>query len=54
MPVVVTTEPAGAGGHPSVAAATIAIELAGKYCVRVGGGFDAPTLRRVLDVLEGR
>ena len=52
VPVVVTAEPDAAPTQPS--AETIAIELAGKYRVRVGGGFDAQALRRVLDVLERR
>jgi hypothetical protein len=42
--------------HPaaSVAAWTIEIELSGRRLVRVGAGFDAATLARVLAVLEGR
>jgi hypothetical protein len=39
---------------PPFEAATIEIDLAGKYRVRVGGGVDAQALRRVLDVLERR
>lgn len=50
LPVMVTPEPADI----SRAAAAIAIDLAGRYCVRVDSGFDAQALRRVLDVLEGR
>ena len=33
---------------------TIEIDVAGKYRVRVGSGFDGQALRRVLDVLERR
>jgi hypothetical protein len=32
----------------------IEINVAGKYRVRVGNGFDGQALRRVLDVLERR
>ena len=32
----------------------IMIEVGGRYCVRVGDAFDERTLRRILDVLEGR
>ena len=32
----------------------IEIDVAGKYRVRVGSGFDGQALRRVLDVLERR
>ena len=35
-------------------AENIEIDVAGKYRVRVGCGFDGPALRRVLDVLERR
>ena len=40
--------------QPSTVAATIEIDLAGKYRVRISGGIDAHALRRVLDVLERR
>jgi transposase len=51
IPVTVAPEPATADTRPSAVAETIAIDLAGKYRVCVGGGFDAQVLRRVLDVL---
>jgi hypothetical protein len=35
-------------------AATIEIDVAGKYRVRISGGVEAQALRRVLDVLERR
>jgi transposase len=54
LPVMVTAEPDAAETQPSAVAETIAIDLAGKYRVRVGGGFDAQVLGRVLDVLERR
>jgi hypothetical protein len=38
--------------HP--ASSAIEIVLAGRRVVRVGAGFDAPTLSRVLALLEGR
>jgi hypothetical protein len=54
IPVVVTAEQdAVATQRPSVAE-TIEIDVAGKYHVCVGSGFDGQTLRRVLDVLERR
>jgi transposase-like protein len=54
MPVVVTAEPDAAATQPTTAAATIEIDLAGKYRVLVSSGVDAQALRRVLDVLELR
>jgi transposase-like protein len=54
IPVVVTAEPDAAATQPATGAATIEIDLAGKYRVRVVGGVDAQALRRVLDVLERR
>ncbi len=54
IPVMVTAEPDATAAQASTVAETIAIELAGRYRVRVGGGFDAQVLRRVLDVLERR
>ena len=53
IPVMVTSDQAGAR-LPSSVAEKIEIEVAGKYHVRVGMGFDGQVLRRVLDVLEGR
>lgn len=54
VPVTITPEPAGDGGAPPVPAPSpaIEIEVCGLYRVRVGSGFDARTLRRVLDVLR--
>ena len=58
VPVTVLPEPAGArtahGGSPPLPAPSPAIEIEvnGLYRVRVGSGFDARTLRRVLDVLR--
>jgi transposase len=54
IPVMVTAEPDAVAAPPSTVAATIEIDLAGKYCVRISGGIDAHALRRVLDVLERR
>jgi transposase len=54
IPVVVAAEPDAAAMHPATGAATIEIDVAGKYRVRVGGGVDAHALRRVFDVLERR
>jgi transposase len=51
IPVMVTD---AVDAPPSTVAATIEIDLAGKYRVRISGGFDAHALRRVLDVLERR
>ncbi len=54
VPVTVLPELAGDGGAPPVPAPSPAIEIdvGGLYRVRVGSGFDARTLRRVLDVLR--
>lgn len=54
IPVMVTAEPDAVAAQPSTVAATIEIDLAGKYRVRISGGIDAQALRRVLDVLERR
>ncbi len=54
IPVMVTAEPDAVATQPSTAAATIEIDLAGKYRVRVSSGVDARALRRVLDALERR
>lgn len=54
MPVVITAEPESVAAPPSTVAETIEIDVAGKYRVCVGGGFDRQALRRVLDVLERR
>jgi hypothetical protein len=44
----------GPGGKEVRTNHQIEIDVAGKYRVRVGCGFDGPALRRVLDVLERR
>ena len=54
IPVMVTAGQDAVATQPSTVAATIEIDLAGKYRVRVGSGVDAQALRRVLDVLERR
>ena len=54
MPVVITAERDGVAAPPSTAVEKIEINVAGKYRVRVGNGFDGQALRRVLDVLERR
>lgn len=55
MPVTITAEAEVTGimPHPpaSPVAETIEIEVAGTYRVRVGSGFDARVLGRILDVL---
>ena len=54
IPVVITAEQDGVAAQPSSVAEKIEIDVAGKYRVCVGTGFDRQTLRRVLDVLERR
>jgi transposase len=54
VPVMITAEQAAVATQPPTIAATIEIDLAGKYRVRVNSGVDAQALRRVLDVLERR
>ena len=54
IPVVVTADRDCVAERPSATPENIEIDVAGKYCVRVGCGFDGPALRRVLDVLERR
>jgi transposase len=54
IPVMVTPEQAAVSTQASTVTATIEIDLADKYRVRVSSGVDAETLRRVLDVLEQR
>jgi transposase-like protein len=54
IPVMVTAEPDAVAAQPSTVAATIEIDLADQYRVRISGGIDAHALRRVLDVLERR
>ena len=54
IPVMVTAEQDAVTTQASTVAATIEIDLAGKYRVRVSRGVDAEALRRVLDVLEQR
>jgi transposase len=54
IPVIITAEQDGVTAQPSTAVEKIEINVAGKYRVRVGNGFDGQALRRVLDVLERR
>jgi len=54
MPVVITAGQDDVAAQPSTVAEKIEIDVAGKYRVCVGAGFDRQTLRRVLDVLERR
>ena len=54
VPVMITAEQDAVATQPPTIAATIEIDLAGKYRVRISGGVDAQALRRVLDVLELR
>ena len=54
IPVVVTADRDAVAEQASSIPETIEIDVAGKYRVRVGCGFDGPALRRVLDVLERR
>lgn len=54
MPVVITGESDGVAAPPPTVAGTIEIDVAGKYRVRVGSGFDRQALRRVIEVLERR
>jgi transposase len=52
IPVTITADAAVA--PPSSMAERIEIDIAGKYRVHIGGGFDKQALRHVLDVLERR
>ena len=54
IPVMVTAEEDAVAAPPSTVAEKIEIDVAGKYLVRIGSGFDGQALRRVLDVLERR
>jgi transposase-like protein len=54
IPVMITAEQDGVTAQPSTVVEKIEINVAGKYRVRVGNGFDGQALRRVLDVLERR
>ena len=54
IPVVVTADRDCVAERPSATPENIEIDVAGKYRVLVGCGFDGPALRRVLDVLERR
>ena len=53
IPVMITAEPDAVAAPPAFAE-KIEIDVAGKYRVRVGSGFDRQALRRVLDELERR
>ena len=52
IPVMITA--AAVTAESSTVVEKIEIDVAGKYRVRVGSGFDGQVLRRVLDVLERR
>jgi transposase len=54
IPVMITAEQHGVTVQPSTVVEKIEINVAGKYRVRIGNGFDGQALRRVLDVLERR
>jgi transposase len=54
IPVMITAAQDGITAPPSTVVEKIEINVAGKYRVRVGNGFDGQALRRVLDVLERR
>lgn len=54
IPVMITAEQDAVAAPPSTAAEKIEIDVAGKYRVHVGSGFNGKALRRVLDVLEQR
>ena len=54
IPVMITAEQDGVAAQPSTVAEKIEIDVAGKYRVHVGSGFDGQALRRVLAVLERR
>ena len=54
IPVMITAEQDAVAAQPSAVAERIEIDVAGKYRVHVGSGFDGQALRRVLDVLERR
>lgn len=53
VPVVVEPEQPCAEATATISGG-IAIEVGGKYRIRVGDAFDGRTLDRILDVLEGR
>ena len=54
IPVMFTADQDAVAAPPLIAAEKIEIDVAGKYRVRIGSGFDGQALRRVLDVLERR
>jgi transposase len=54
IPMMITSEQDTVAAQPSMVAGKVEIDVAGKYRVRVGSGFDGQALRRVLDVLERR
>ena len=54
LPVMITAEQDSSGAQPSAVSERIEVDVAGKYRVHLGGGFDKQALRRVLDVLERR
>ena len=54
IPVMITAERDSLAAQPSTVTEKIEIDVAGKYRVHVGSGFDEQALRRVLEVLERR
>jgi transposase len=54
IPVIVRAEQDAVAEPPAAVLEKIEIDVADKYRVRVGNGFDGQALRRVLDVLERR
>ena len=54
IPVIVRAEQDAVAEPPAAVLEKIEIDVADKYRVRVGNGFNGQALRRVLDVLERR
>jgi transposase len=54
IPVTITAEQDAVAARPSSVAEKIEIDIAGKYRVHIGGGFDGHALQHVLDILERR
>lgn len=54
IPVTITAEKDAVAAPQMAVPETIEIDVAGKYRVHIGSGFDRQALRRVLDVLERR
>jgi transposase len=54
IPVTIAGEKNAIPARPSAVCESFEIEVAGKYRIHMGSGFDGFALRRVLDVLERR